>query len=224
MSEHAVLIGACGWQHPQWHETYYPEGLPEDWQLAYYGNEYPVVLIPAAYWSQGREVITSWLTETETRPRFVCEWSFGPGCPPHAQASELIALLGDRVEAVLFSLAAMPDAAQLATMATLAGSYAVCLDWPDATATQLQSVLQHPSIAGRASVCWHAEVERRSDLAQGPLALARVNSEGQTPRSLRTLLETLLETAGERPALLLFDGQPPDLEIVDQAEVILNLL
>lgn len=224
MSERAVLIGTCGWQYPQWNETYYPEGMPEEWQLAYYGNEYPVVLIPAAYWVQGRAAIGSWLEETDSRPGFICEWSFGSGQPAQADTQELIAALGNRVEGILVSLDTMPDDSQSATIAALAKSYPVCLDWPAAEPELLQTVLSQPSFAHRVGICWHGEFERQSVLAFGPLALARVPTEGQTPRSLRTILEALLASAKDRQAVLLFDGQPPDLEVVDQAEVILNLL
>jgi len=224
LSERAVLIGTCGWQYPQWNHSYYPEGLPEEWQLAYYGNEYPVVLIPAAYWSQGRAAIDSWLEETEDRPQFICEWSFGLEQATPVETQTLIAALGERVEGILISLDTMPDKAQRVTMATLAKAYPVCLDWPSASADQLQTVLAQLSIAPHLSICWHGELARSSQLVHGPLAVARVPSEGQSPRHLRTLLETLLANAGERQAVLLFDGDPPDLDVVDQAEVILNLL
>lgn len=224
MDERALYIGTCGWQFPQWNDSYYPEGLPEEWRLAYYGNEYPIVLVPAAYWAQGRAEVASWLDETDDRPEFICEWSLALAAQGPDTALEFIGMLGERVDGILLPLTEMPGEAQLATINTLAESYPVCLDWPNAEPTQLQSVLAHPLIGQRVSVCWHGEAEHIADLAHGPLALARIASEGQTPRSLRTTLETLLENAGERKAVLLFDGQPPDLEIVDQAEVILNLL
>jgi len=224
LNERAIYIGACGWQYPQWNDSYYPEGLPQEWQLAFYGNEYPVVLIPAAYWAQGRAAVDSWLEETESRPQFICEWSFAAESQGQDAALELIGMLGERVDGILLRLTEMPDDTQLETIGTLAASYPVCLDWPNAEPTQLQTLLAQPRISGRVSVCWHGDDRRVSDLAQGPLVLARVTTEGQTPRSLRTLLDTLLANAGERQAVLLFDGQPPDLEIVDQAEVILNLL
>ncbi len=219
-----MLIGACGWLHPQWDESYYPEGLPEEWRLAYYGNEYPVVLIPDTYWSQGREVIASWLTETDNRPQFICEWAFESEQPSLDERQELIAALNDRVEGILVVLDAMPNDIQLAMIRSLAKSHPVCLDWPSAQSEQLQTVLSQFVTAQRVSVCWHGDAEHKMDLEHGELALARVPSEGHTPRSLRTILETLLASAGERQAVLLFDGQPPDLEVVDQAEVILNLL
>jgi hypothetical protein len=224
LNERAVYIGACGWQYPQWNDSYYPEGLPQEWQLAYYGNEYPVVLIPASYWAQGRVAVAAWLEETESRPRFICECQFASGQQDQVAELELIGMLGERVDGILWRLSEMPADAQLETIGTLTATYAVCLDWPNADPAQLQTLLAHPQLERHVSICWHGDDQRISDLTQGPLALARVATAGQTPRSLRTLLETLVAHAGERQAVLLFDGQPPDLEIVDQAEVILNLL
>ncbi|MBI1422719.1 MAG: hypothetical protein GC149_04560 [Gammaproteobacteria bacterium] len=222
MVERAVLIGTCGWQHPQWRDTYYPEGLPDDWQLAFYGNEYPVVLVPDAYWTQGRNAIAEWLAESEQRPRFVCEWSIAKN--EKRPVPELIAALGDRVEGVLISLTQRPDAGQLETIGSLCATYAVCVDWPTASHDELHALLAQPSMSQQVSVCWRGDPAQQDVLTHGRLALARVPSRGQTPRSLRTLLETLLRNAGERQAVLLFDGQPPDLEVVDQAEILLNLL
>ena len=226
VSDHSILIGTCGWQYPQWNDSYYPEGLPEEWQLAYYGNEYPVVLIPAEYWSQGMRAIDSWLQETDTSPCFICEWSFTHDRDTHAAMYDLnlIAALGERVVGVMLSLTGMPDEEQLATINQLLASYPVCLDWPNAPREQMQTLLTHPLIAQRASVCWHGEAEKKSDLDHGSLVLARVESAGQTPRSLRTILEIMLASTLDREGVLLFDGHPPDLEIVDQAQLIMNLL
>ena len=224
MSDHSILIGACGWQYPEWDDSYYPEGLPEEWRLAFYGNEYPVVLIPAAYWSQGRGAVDSWLQETDRLPRFICEWSFEYDSNKQAAVYDLIDALGERVDGVLLSLTGMPDEIELATIHKLLASYPVCLDWPNAEPEQMQIIFRHPLITQRLSVCWHGEVEKKSDLDYGSLVLARVNSAGQTPRSLRTILETMLASSHDREGVLLFDGQPPDLVIVDQAQVLMNLL
>ena len=45
-----VNLGAYGWQHAQLLNGFYPEDLPEDWQLMYYSNEFTTVLVPASYW------------------------------------------------------------------------------------------------------------------------------------------------------------------------------
>jgi hypothetical protein len=224
LSDHSILIGACGWQYPQWDDSYYPEGLPEEWRLAYYGNEYPVVLIPAGYWAQGLRAIESWLQETDKSPGFICEWSFAHDKAVNGATLDLIDALGDRVKGVLCSVVGMPDEELLVKIDTLLKTYPVCMDWPNASPAQLQKLLSHPLLAQRVSICWHGEAGRKSDLDHGSLVLARVNSEGQTPRSLRTILETLLASTLDRDGVLLFDGHPPDLEIIDQAQVIMNLL
>lgn len=218
------MIGACGWQYPQWDISYYPESLPEEWRLAYYGNEYPVVLLPADYWLQGRDVVDSWLAETAERPGFICEWIFSQEHPSQAELREGILSLGERVEGILVSLQTKPDTAQLSEIRSLAASYVVWLDWPGAESEQLHEVIREFGLAQSVGICWHGDTEFAELLDYGRMSLARVMSEGQSPRSLRSLLETLLAKAGNRQAVLLFDGEPPDLDIVDQAEVILNLL
>lgn len=40
-----VLIGAGSWQSPRWEQEYYPDDLPEEWQLSYYANEFSTALI-----------------------------------------------------------------------------------------------------------------------------------------------------------------------------------
>ena len=47
-----LRIGAYGWKHEPWCDGFYPDDLPEDWQLTYYANEFSTVLLPADYCSQ----------------------------------------------------------------------------------------------------------------------------------------------------------------------------
>lgn len=47
-----MLLGAYGWMHDSWNGTFYPEDLPQDWQLSYYSNEFNAVLVPAGVWSE----------------------------------------------------------------------------------------------------------------------------------------------------------------------------
>ncbi|HEB83268.1 MAG TPA: hypothetical protein ENJ11_10440 [Gammaproteobacteria bacterium] len=43
-----LQTGAYGWLHRHWQGSYYPDDLPEDWQLGYYSNDFNTVLVPAA--------------------------------------------------------------------------------------------------------------------------------------------------------------------------------
>jgi hypothetical protein len=46
VSERGIIIAAYGWQQESWQETFYPDDLPDDWQLSYYSNEFSAVVIP----------------------------------------------------------------------------------------------------------------------------------------------------------------------------------
>ncbi len=47
-----VLVGARGWLHPGWQGSFYPDDLPQAWRLAYYANEFPMVVIREQEWMQ----------------------------------------------------------------------------------------------------------------------------------------------------------------------------
>ena len=47
-----INVGAYGWLHPHWINSFYPEDLPADWRLGYYSNEFNTVLVPFFYWQE----------------------------------------------------------------------------------------------------------------------------------------------------------------------------
>lgn len=69
-----INLGAYGWLHPHWLNTFYPEDLPEDWRLGYYSNEFNTVLVPASYW-QGLHVdeCEGWLDDVPPEFQFFIE-------------------------------------------------------------------------------------------------------------------------------------------------------
>ena len=48
-------------ESPAW-RNFYPDGLPEDWRLAFYGHHWKDMLFPAGYW-EGAVRDTGWLAE-----------------------------------------------------------------------------------------------------------------------------------------------------------------
>jgi hypothetical protein len=48
-----INIGTYGWRHPHWTGSFYPDDLPQGWQLTYYSNVFNAVMVPADYWSDG---------------------------------------------------------------------------------------------------------------------------------------------------------------------------
>lgn len=73
-----VRVGAAGWEHAAWRGTFYPEDMPEDWQLSYYNTQYSAVYLPATTW-QAADAYTwaRWLYDTREDFHFVLE----PGDP-----------------------------------------------------------------------------------------------------------------------------------------------
>ena len=104
MTAENLKIGARGWRHPQWVGSYYPDDLPEEWQLTYYANDFRVVLIPVEYWesSIGYD-LDEWLEAVGDDFRFYLE------CPSfendedmqrfHDQCVEMDDLLGGVISA-----------------------------------------------------------------------------------------------------------------------------
>ena len=69
-----INLGAYGWQHTHWQDTFYPADLPADWQLSYYSNEFNCVLVPAVYWQGGDFAqCESWLESVHEDFQFFLE-------------------------------------------------------------------------------------------------------------------------------------------------------
>jgi len=81
MPEHAdgavvpsIRVAARGWEFAAWSGDYYPQDLPAEWRLAYYANDFPLLLVPQARWvgvapEQGR----AWCDEVSEAFRFYLE-------------------------------------------------------------------------------------------------------------------------------------------------------
>lgn len=50
-----LQVGAYGWSYDSWIGGFYPEDIPEEWQLDFYSNAYRVVLVPETVWLSWRE-------------------------------------------------------------------------------------------------------------------------------------------------------------------------
>jgi hypothetical protein len=68
-----IEIAAHGWQGPEW-EHFYPDDLPAEWRLAYYGNEFFAVVVPYGEWSvAGDEALLAWSREVKEGFHFYWE-------------------------------------------------------------------------------------------------------------------------------------------------------
>ncbi|MDH5483866.1 MAG: hypothetical protein OEY43_01420 [Gammaproteobacteria bacterium] len=67
-------VGSLGWRHSGWQQDFYPEDLPEDWQLSYYANEFSTVLVPADELLRPDCDFGQWHDEVPDSFRFYLQW------------------------------------------------------------------------------------------------------------------------------------------------------
>ncbi len=62
-----VLTGAIDWRYEAWNDEYYPEDMPEDWQLGYFANEFSTVVIDTDINTEEMENIVEQLEDCHER-------------------------------------------------------------------------------------------------------------------------------------------------------------
>ena len=69
-----ILAGAVDWQHPDWHGSFYPSDLPDDWLLSYYNTRFQAVYLSTARWQAASAAEwAQWLDDTQPGFRFLLE-------------------------------------------------------------------------------------------------------------------------------------------------------
>lgn len=225
MTAYEILMGACGWDYPQWQDEFYPEDLPPEWRLAYYANEFPVVLIPQSYWSAEPQTISQWSEETDERPLFIAEMPTpdvleSQGCSA-AQWFEKLSPLRERLLGVCCQ--AVSEAALNAALDVIPVQVPVCVQ-RGAGATDPQYRPKGAAAQRELGCCWNGS-GNADCMHHGPLAIARVDSQQMHPRELREVVESCRRAAhANRVVVLLADGDPPRLETLRNAELIAQLI
>ena len=219
MHDYRILVGAAGWQHAAWHDDFYPEGLPDEWTLGFYGNEFKVILLPAEAWPVDVLTVQRLVQDSGDSLVFLCELPLAR-CRPELLADnrQVLQAFGARLLGVILPLAGVTALPELA--GELAQTYRVCID-AGLAANQLEKILQQDD---RIGVCWHGAGDEQ-ELRQGHLICARIRSEGMTLRSLRNILERMLAAQDpQRFLAVIIEGEPPSIEVMRQTMMLLDLL
>jgi hypothetical protein len=91
--EYDVLVGAVDWHHLHWRSAFYPDDLPDEWQLSFYNTQYRCVYLTQSIWRNSTsEQIQTWLTDTLPNFRFILE---SPG-PDEDGLAPILQLAGNR--------------------------------------------------------------------------------------------------------------------------------
>lgn len=228
-----IIVAAYGWSHPDWRGTFYPEDLPEDWQLSYFSNEFRAVVVPASAWSGDDSVeVERWLEDTHDDFVFYLEvvdlltdWD---------ELAESVKPLGDRLGGILLRPAVVDaDLAMIASCLDAAVDVApVCVLLPPKTELSVvgNSLLKQKNV----SLCWDAD-QGVPPWTQAGFAVARVASNiNYTPRQWRETIEQCLRcsieteggsgTGSKRQVLLMVEQESPDIDALRAAVMIGDML
>lgn len=228
---HRVVIGACGWKHPAWLNNFYDEDLPEDWLLGFYSNEFTVVYVPVSDWVDEIS-LADWAEDINGAFRFILEIS-----ADDFTDSERLTLLLTKASALgehclgfvlVTGSEFFMSIEQFQSRTDMIQKIApLCVDAENInlSAEMKTFLLQH-----NISEVWNGSfadttIKPLAKLKRGSLAISRVSSENLTALQLRKVLEVCLEASTEEcTSVLCFDGNPPSIEMMRNADIILNLL
>lgn len=216
-------VAARGWCHEGWRGGFYPDDLPEDWRLAYYGNEFRAVVIPAAHWEIADSLeVERWLEDTPESFIFYLEvvdlatdWD---------RFERLLAPIFPRTGGVLLR-PPMVDAdlsLLLPALEGIAGRWPVSLILPESVTP---TIVGHALLAEwRIDPCW--TVGQGEPLwGLGALAVARIaGTFVYTPKQWREIIEHSLRAARGRTLLMVLEGEPPNVEALHAVSLIGELL
>jgi hypothetical protein len=222
LESHRILIGTCGWLHDNWQESFYPEDLPSDWYLGYYGNEFPVVLVGEKEWQQAGSA-EEWLEETDDLPMFICEIPLqDPGNDVLQQADSYLkaaSQMGDRCLGIVCRVNHSISAAELKSLLQACQAIAPTVLAMDEPPSQVQAIMNELQV----NPLW-TSAEANKDHG-GSLYIACLDSSKLKLPELRASMENLLaRQSGQTTLVLLIGGQAPDIETIKQAKVMLDLI
>jgi len=222
-----IIVAARGWSHPAWGETFYPVDLPEDWQLAYYSNEFRAVVVPAAeFVSVDPLEVERWVEDVAEGFEFYLEvtdlfidWT------KFAQAAKL---LGVHLKGILLRpLTVDEDLAMIAPSLDAATALApVCVLLSDSMTISNNGrdlLIQHG-----VELCWDTH-EGKPGWRGGGFVVARVTGNNHyTPKEWRETIEACLrcdnESSDRRKVLLMVEHESPEPDSLRAAMMIGDML
>ena len=221
---HRVLMGTVGWKYQDWLHDFYSEDLPEDWQLGFYSNEFPVVYVPASDWIE-ESGLDEWEDEVEESFRFILEVPADVILEPQRFTAALkkAKILGNLCLGLVFQVNQVVMENVTLFERHLATAFVpVCIDKQDVLLTEeFKEILAEKNI----SEVWDGKSAETESLKRGSLAISHVYANDLNMKELRKVVDTSLSASSEDCiSVLCLDGNPPSLENLRNAETILNLL
>ncbi len=226
-----IIVAAYGWQHPGWCGGFYPEDLPEDWQLSFYSNEFRAVVVPASAWT-GDDPLDAERWVEDVSEEFVFYLEVVDVLADWAKIAEATEPFGEQLAGILLRPAELDaDLAMIAGSLDAAVALApTCLLLPERMElSELGSSLLNQC---GVSLCWNGG-EAEPTWSLGGFAVVCVtgtitDNTAYTPRQWREIIESCLrcKIEGElkRSVLLMVEQESLDLDSLRDAMMIGDML
>lgn len=221
-----VVMGTCGWKHPEWLDSFYSEDLPQDWQLGFYSNEFPLVYVPSADWIEEPD-LTEWIEDVNESFRFIFEVPAG-----YLLDDSLFEAMEEKIESIQDSclgvvLMLTPNNSNDTTrlskcIQSLQKLASVSVDLSsESISDEALGVLKEY----RVSTVWNGESGAYNNSNQASLMICRINANDMDMPVLKEIVEACLQVSTEQCiSVLCFEGNPPSIETLRNANMILDLL
>jgi uncharacterized protein YecE (DUF72 family) len=212
-----IEIGALGWLHEGWQDQFYPDELPEDWQLSYYANEFRFVVIPCDQWMRAeQDEMEQWLDDVHDQFSFFAEINHASLETGRLQLEQLLNVMGERFAGLVYRDSVDALAGDISVLQELNSIRSVHVDVPGAEGMEIikQGDL-HP--------CWRQGDE--FPVQAGGLGFIPRSDDLANQRELRKILQSFLSNAANTgDFFMVFEGNPPHVGAMQDAVVIAELL
>lgn len=199
-----IKVGATGWRHADWFDSFYPDDLPTDWQLSYYANEFPVVQLSPDDWLPA-DVATfrQWCDDVSNGFSFIIDIT---GCMDRpdalARLQQCVNALGDKVGGIVSWVPLSDPVAEQVETAAGDGLLVSLSNVPAVSDSRVAIA------SNRHACCLLVPTEVARDL---PV--------------LRQMMEAVSSASAEQSEIyLIFSGASPAIKVMKDAEVLQQLL
>lgn len=224
-AQQGLLVAAHGWSHAAWCGSFYPDDLPEDWWLSFYSNEFRAVVVPAAEWTAvDTLVVERWVEDTHGEFRFYLE--VAELMPDWDGFAARAGILGAQLGGILLCPPELDiDLAFIASdleAAVALAPVSLSLPGPMELSREGKDLLRRHAVELRWDVATVIEPPPRCGSG---LAVARVASTmAYAPRQWREIIEACLRPGVADTALVVIEGEAPEIESLRAATMIGDML
>jgi hypothetical protein len=218
-----LLLGARGWNYANWQESFYPDGLPEDWRFSYYSNEFSSVLVPWEYLHEAsRGQTLEWLDSTDSDFVFFAELALHLTWEESRSVIEPLSpqLGGVCLREVYPQRTASLDMSAVESLVSNASELAPLIMDADVLDARLQTVVSEYNPG-----CYWRPDETGVTPCAASVALAETTlSTKHQPRVLKKIIEDCCSVQGPTTIGFFIGGQMPDIEDLRNAVMIWQML